>query len=316
MNLSKIQPYARVVRLWWRKRHANWLANRPCRGDAAERMTGMAFVIGCGRSGTTVLGRILERHPRVSFLFEPWHLWAAVDPHSDMIGLYYAGDGLFFMGAEHHSAKAQRRFNRLIIRARQAGKLVLEKSPHNVARIGFLESLTSGSRYVHVVRNGLDVSSSIGGLATVNSYRIAGRTQHNQWWGRDDCKWRTLAQQGAAGGYFPQEIGLLRTHAQRGAYEWLVSLGEADRWRVSLGPRFYELTYSEITSDPVAVLRALCAFLGLDSPDRWLQLALEVIRPERHHGGPPLELPPAMCEQFNQYQARFGFAGRAVCLGT
>ena len=31
--------------------------------------------------------------------------------------------------------------------------------------------------------------------------------------------------------YFAEEITLLQSYASKGAYEWLVSLGEIDRWR-------------------------------------------------------------------------------------
>jgi len=47
------------------------------------------FIIGCGRSGTTILGRIFEKHPRAIYFFEPWDMWAAVDSALDLTGILF-----------------------------------------------------------------------------------------------------------------------------------------------------------------------------------------------------------------------------------
>ena len=46
------------------------------------------YVVGTGRSGTTILGIILSMHPDVGFLNEPKALWAGLHDEEDLIGSY------------------------------------------------------------------------------------------------------------------------------------------------------------------------------------------------------------------------------------
>ncbi|PYM01704.1 MAG: hypothetical protein DMF19_05650 [Verrucomicrobia bacterium] len=42
------------------------------------------FILGCGRSGTTVLGNLLAQHPSVTYLHEARALWASAYPETDI----------------------------------------------------------------------------------------------------------------------------------------------------------------------------------------------------------------------------------------
>jgi hypothetical protein len=211
------------------------------------------------------------------------------------------------------------RFARLILGARErSGRRVLvEKTPHNVYRIGLLEALTGGgAKYVHIVRDGIDVARSIERLAANQPYKMAGRADYNQWWGSNELKWRRLAEEGPARGHFSvEEVSRLRTHGQRGAYEWLTSLGEADRWRAVLGDRLLELTYRELTVDTVQTLRRVASHVGAEAPTPWLDEAVTMVSPERRNKGGELRLPERMNEQFNRYQERYGFEDRSQAEG-
>ncbi|MGA3067874.1 MAG: sulfotransferase, partial [Tepidisphaeraceae bacterium] len=133
-----------------------------------------AFLIGCGRSGTTVVGDVINRHPQVSYFFEPYHLWATIDPTIDVLNLYYTGSARFLLDAEHFTPDAKRRFNRLIMEPGiAAGKtLVVEKTPFNACRVGYLDQLRPGCKYVHLLRDGVDVARSIDRLSRDQTYRI------------------------------------------------------------------------------------------------------------------------------------------------
>lgn len=310
---APLMPYLRTMKLAMLRARAERAARRPGPDPSSEPPPG--FIVGCGRSGTTILGKVFMTHPQVRYLFEPYHLWASIDRRTDVTNLHYPADGLFIMRGEHASPGARDRFARLVLGARGDRRIVVEKTPHNIARIGFLEALSPpGARYVHIVRSGLDAARSIDRLATVSGYKMAGKPRYNQWWGVDHRKWSALARDGAAAGYFPDEVPRLRTHAQRGAYEWLVSLGEAERWRPVLGPRLCEITYADLTSDPRGTLARLCAFLGVDGEETWLAAAAGMVEAERKNRGEPLRLPPGMRERFNAWMTRYAFEGRAEAL--
>jgi Sulfotransferase family len=273
----------------------------------------IAFIIGCGRSGTTLLGQILSHHLQVRYLFEPYHLWTAIDPRTDALNLFHSIDAKLLMDGADANPLSQHRFDRLIrSAARPQTQLIVEKTPLNALRIGYLEALAPGSKFVHLVRDGVEVCHSIDKLARTNTYKIAGKPNLNQWWGNDDAKWRTMLHDGIAAGYCADEAHLIDV-SSRGAYEWLLSLGEIDRWQATLGNRLQTIPYNVLTTDPKRVLQELCEFLQLDIPNTWLEAAIAKIQPPKPAPSLSLSLPPKLCEAFNAYQKRYGFPHRAEC---
>jgi len=161
------------------------------------------------------------------------------------------------------------------------------------------------------VRDGIAVARSIEKKSAVSN-RIAFRPPVNEWWGSGDAKWMALRRDGVAAGYYAQFVDQLRTIAQRGAYEWLVSMREAERWCASLGSRFYTIRYEDLGDDPRAELSDLVTTLGLSCPEPWLREATAMVRPSRDGHSDPVALPGQMSADFNRFQQSFGFAGRAM----
>ena len=217
------------------------------------------------------------------------------------------------MDASHAGDEAQQRFERLLRYPTGAAPsdVVVEKTPINSLRIGYLEALAPGARYIHIVRDGIDVARSIERLAETNEYKIAGQKNWNQWWGDNDSKWNVLARDGAAAGYYPEEVPRIEDHRARGAYEWLTSLSEVDRWRETLGSRLMEFTYDALTSRPTAVLSEMAQFMGLEADEAWLEASRDEVGAERHNDGPAVCLPERMTEDFNRLQRRYQFTSRA-----
>ena len=151
------------------------------------RLNGRApiFIIGCGRSGTTLLGELLAGHPEFSYRYEPYHLWAAVDPITDFLHLYSRGEYHCLLDASSVTPTARLRFRRLI--SAPSGLTLVEKSPHNALRIGYLDALVPGARFIHIVRDGIDAARSIEKVARVNR-RMAFRPSLNEWWGVWRCE--------------------------------------------------------------------------------------------------------------------------------
>lgn len=315
---ESLKPYGRAVKYAWLRRSAQRRARRPISQAQRTDSRPPAFIIGCGRSGTTVLGQGIGLHSKVFYLNEPYHLWNAVTPVTDAGHLFGHPEARLFMDRSHVSEEVRVRFERLILhpKGKSAGALVVEKTPHNTMRLGFLEALAPGARYVHIVRDGVDVCRSIALIASVEGYRIAGMPNLNPWWGNGYSKWHYLARDGAAAGHYLDEVSGLTTEEARAAYEWLVSLGEVDRWRDRLGDRLLEFTYDHLTTSSRQTLQSLGDFLGVGAPQGWIDAAITLLDRPRRNPGPPIPLPGAMCRDFNALQQRYGLPGRAIPQNT
>ena len=313
--LQKIRPIARSIkygRLLRRAQSDSTKLNVPAISPP------ISFVFGCGRSGTTILGKLLASHDEVFYLFEPYHIWTAILPATDMIQLFGNNDqeAHCIIGSEHISETEIQRFNSCmqseLHRSGKPGQRIIEKTPINAMRIPLLNKLSPQSPLLHLVRNGIDVVRSIERLASSNKYQLSGKGEWNQWWGRDHCKWKSLASDAESQGVYHGEIQQLKSNAEMGALEWLISLGEVDAHREELGENLLEICYNNLTEDPRVQLTKICKHFGIDPNTTWLDSCCEQLDSARKNQGEQLVLPPNMCKSFNKFQEQYGFEGRAI----
>ncbi len=311
--LNAIRPWARSMKYGRLYRRARREAEG---GDKSPLSPPPCFVLGCGRSGTTIAGSLLAAHPDVQYLREPYYIWRAVDPASDMVRFF--GDAKTpprcIMGAEAVTETSQARFSRCMraeIRRGGHQACLIEKSPINAMRIPFIDGVAPGCKVMHLVRNGIDVVRSIERLARTNTYQLGGGGDWNQWWGRDDCKWDALVRDAAAYDWFKEDLDALDGDLARGALEWLVSLGEIERHRDLLGERLIEVRYDRLAEHPREELARVREHFGLTEDPAWMDACCERLDTARRNPGTELHLPPRMAEAFNDWQARYDFEGRA-----
>ena len=307
-----IYATGRAVKYGSLKWAADWRIRHGSRDDLASPSVPTAYLIGCGRSGTTICGSVLKSHPRVRYFFEPYHLWATIDPTMDVSNLYHIGASSFILHADRCTGEARRRFNRLLLDRARRKSVMIEKTPFNACRIGYLDAISPGCKFIHLIRDGVDVARSIDRLSRDRGYGIVGKPDLNRWWGRAGSKWAALARDGSASEYFSDEISKLTSYESKGVYEWLVSIAEVDRWREKLGDRLLEITYEQLTTKPKESLRRICEFLSLEAHEAWLSRAAARIDEPRRNYGLPVVLPAKMAEAFNRFQQRFDFVNRAI----
>lgn len=217
------------------------------------------FVVGCGRSGTTILGHALLRHRSITYLNEPRELWFSAYPVTDVWTSKAGSRGgkLYLSGADvdgRGSTRIRRlfRFETLVSRR----PVLIEKLPINNFRLEFLRAIFPDARYIHIYRNGLEVARSIG---------ISNRD--GDWFGSGSYKWNKLVEYAGAGGRAGDAPALCTTDFERGLLEWRLSTEAVISFLSKLPNSAYcELSYGEFVTSPVKAVARLLEFVGV-GPD-------------------------------------------------
>lgn len=210
------------------------------------------FIIGCARSGTSVLKRLLGAHPEIdAYPSEanelwhprsyPWHSGARRTPPLWQAPAAFTADSLSQWPARH-SERLRRVFGwhqRLTRRPVFLGK----SSMINFMLVD-VDRLFPDARFIHIVRDGRAVALSYAEkehrkmLAAPEVYRDAGA-----WYDFDSLI---------------RHMGRL----------WQATLAEINRQCTSLGwsaaERYHRCHYEDLCADPSAVLTELLGFIGAD----------------------------------------------------
>ena len=222
-------------------------------------MNSLVFLTGCGGSGTTILGRLLGRHPRVTYLNDRFDLWVDALPIADIWG---------FSDRDDHGARVELTANDLdrpgvrdgidLVRSRleaqRAGSPVLiEKLAINNFRLAFLHAAFPDAAFINITRHGLEVAAC-----------IARKVELGRWYGRNDRKWALLRD-------YAGRIGLgelaesCQTPFEKGLLEWRLSVeSAADFFDRTHDARAAHVRYEHLVDDSAAVAGTLFRFLDLD----------------------------------------------------
>lgn len=198
----------------------------------------MIFIIGCPRSGTTLLRDLLRSHPHLTFLpetyFIPSYYHAYGDPTSDEAARRLARAILRFpwvrrcnlnlSPADFEKCRSYREVVETVFRewaVREGKSRWGDKTPAYVREIPVLDDIFPGARFVHLIRDGRDVALSFARapFGPANVYRAA-------------STWKALVTAGRQSGS-------------------------------RLGPDAYlEVRYETLVTESEATLRRICRFIG------------------------------------------------------
>jgi hypothetical protein len=226
-------------------------------------MNPYVFLVGCLRSGTTLLQRIVEAHPQIAVISETqwvprWYerrvgltadgmvtpeLGRRLVAHPRFARLQLDPEvieGLVRESRPKHYAQFASEVFDLHGQVKRK-PLVGEKSPGYVRHLSTLYGLWPETKVVHLIRDGRDVALSV--LDWSKGERTAGRFPT---WAEDPVT--TIALW----------------------WEWHVRLGREAG--APLGPeRYHELRYESLVADPDAECAKLCAFLAVPHDDAMLR---------------------------------------------
>jgi hypothetical protein len=248
------------------------------------------FVLGSGRSGTTVLARLLARHRAVGLLNEPKALWHAAFPGQDVIGSYARAPGRLLLDERDATQAVERAARRLYgACARLTGSArLVDKYPEMLFRVPFLRALFPDAVFLLAERDGLATAHSVARWSQRFGRTVRG-VRHD-WWGVDGRKWRALCAEA-----LPREPDLAPHRAElaaltddhaRAALEWLLNRRQLERLRTARTPSLHVVRLEDFRREPEVVLAGVLAACGLAAdPELLVQARATLALAERQPAG-------------------------------
>ena len=216
------------------------------------------FVIGCPRSGTTLLQRMLDNHPQLTVANDTHFITRAIkkafrdesDPvlTPELIEQVRAYRRFHRMGLDEadvgNAARDCRTYSQFVsrlydLRAAHRGKpLSGEKTPDFCRQIPILHNLFPGARFIHIIRDGRDTALSAMNWASPT---------------KGPGRWSLWAE---------DPVGACALW-----WRWQAGIGVRDGH--VLGERLYfELKYEDLVENSTALLSAIAAFLQIPDSEK------------------------------------------------
>lgn len=273
---------------------------------APSRGEHVAFLVGAGRSGTTLLYKLLCLHPQVAyisnyenrlawfpgglparavsrrldaklhawfnrggnayFIDRPWLKKLFPTPNEGEALFRASGVPLFPKPGElpdrATAERLRRRFERMRRRANAA--VFLSKRTANNRRIPYLSTVFPAARYVHLVRDGREVTQSLSAV---------------EWWDGHTVWWdgRTPVEMERSG----------ESRLSICARNWVRELEELRAQLQAIPPgRLLELRFEDLLREPIVQLERVVRYLGLEFTQQYhAAIASLQLRPVRARWG-------------------------------
>ncbi len=241
------------------------------------------FILGTGRSGTTILGIVLSMHREVGYLNEPKAIWHLIHPHEDIIGNYSQTDAKYRLTAQEATDEMRQRALQMFgayLTVTRSQRLV-DKYPELIFRVDFVRALFPDARFIFLVRNGWDTCHSIANW----SKRLGGEVNNetHDWWGVNDRKWEFLVEQlvktDSIFAGIVDEIKQFERHLDRAAVEWIITMQEGLRLMQTASDCIHLVRFEDLTLAPDETIDALRDFCELPTDDTFLRYARQTLHP-------------------------------------
>jgi len=222
------------------------LPMQPLLGQSRAHIERRLFLVGCPRSGTTLLQSMLAAHPRIAS-FPETHFFERVSPRFAAVGmasprrrdrkrllqfLTEVGHPEMKNLIPRYAVTLRRSVGALVevldaLTLAQGGTVWVEKTPGHLHYIDLIKAHIPDARIIHLVRNGEDVVASL--------YEVS--TKHPEVWGTPATLEECIAR-------------------------WTGDLKLTQRYIHK--PQHTLVRYEQLLDRPRSVLTSLCKFIGVE----------------------------------------------------
>ncbi|KKL11269.1 hypothetical protein LCGC14_2547500, partial [marine sediment metagenome] len=267
------------------------------------------FIIGMGRSGTTILGVVMSMHRDVGFLNEPKALWHSIYPMEDVIGNYTLKDARYRLHTSDASEQVRRDSHRLFgaYLAAVFSRRLVDKYPELVFRVPFVRAIFPDAKFVFITRNGWDVCSSVTSWSKDHSMSKADEV--HDWWGVNRRKWDIMLNELVKTDKDLQELARsvdsLVEHSDMSAVEWIVTMRKGLKQKKLNPGCIYTAKLEDLRERPGEVLGGILEFCELEQDNVFLDYAEKTLKPTRARDS--FELDTSVRPLFEQTMKELGY---------
>lgn len=267
------------------------------------------FVVGLGRSGTTILGVVLSMHKDVVFLNEPKALWHSVIPYDDVIGSYTREPARYRLDERDATPEVIRDANRLFSYSlRMTGRTrVVDKYPEHIFRVPFVLSIFPDARFIFITRDGWNAAASIAAWSDRNRNSIRG--ERHDWWGADLRKWRIMCEELIQPDpYYAsawEQIRNLEDERHMAIVEWIVTMREGLAAVERYPDAVQAVRYEDLISEPALALQKIESFCGLAPDADFTEYGAHTLASKSKHER--FDLPAKLEPLFAETMAQLGY---------
>lgn len=276
---------------------------------APKKIKKPIFIIGTGRSGTTILGIVLSMHRDVGFLNEPKALWHSAYEGEDLIGSYSLQNARYrldALDAELDVKRCMHRFFGWYLTIVGTHRIV-DKYPELIFRFPFVKAIFPDAKFLFLSRNGWDTGISIEHWS--ERFGVQKNCDTHDWWGLNNRKWIFLVDQIVANdsdlALQFDEIKEFKRHIDMATVEWIVTMREGLRLREEFPESVHTVQYENLVNNPAKILPDLLKFCELEEDDKFLEYGTKVLKPGKPKQ--PIEIAECLKPAFFKTMAALGY---------
>ena len=209
----------------------------------------IVFLIGCGRSGTTLLSRLIGSCSNTRILNERRDLWHKVFPELNIWD--NINSVLDFKNSEYNNTKKEKIRSVFFKEAQKHKKNnILEKLPINCFRLNFINKVFPEAKFIVIKRNSFEVAAS-----------IEKKINKGNWYGFKDNKLRLLIEYANSNNIETKDF--LKTDFNKGLLEWKLSNIAINKFFNESKKDFFLINYYNLTINAKEILTEAFNFLEI-----------------------------------------------------
>lgn len=244
------------------------------------------FIVGTGRSGTTILGAVLSIHSDIAFLNEPKAIWFAEHSSDDLVGSYSASGGSYRIDCNDAltSDYTVKGAYGVILKLTNT-KRIVDKYPELVFRLNYVSSLFPDGKYLAIIRCGVDTCLSVEEWSKRKG--AARGDDYESWWGKNDRKWKILLRE-----LIPEHNDLgsqkhllndLVTDIDKAAVEWIVTMREIYK-TMWFEDNTCIIRHETLCAEPAKTIDSVMDYCGVSRDATVCEYANKIITEGRKYG--------------------------------